>query len=231
MSKSVSRSIICEECKLPRRTTHWSDVCEGCLSNLPKVRCPRCSRLVSKLQVDAPFCRRCAGKYSNLESVCETCGVADYPLISDPSHCRTCHRKAHHKLWLKSMRQNIACNVCGLTKPAEKKTETVCGTCYQKRRGVWVKCTFSGCARLTNYGRSQLCKRHYEDRRAPKALEKYVRNYRSPFPQNERYFAALVAKLKLDSCNAAETTIRARDLWRYQALGEYLKSCELPVVS
>lgn len=228
MSKSVRRSIICEECKLPRRTTHWSDVCEGCLSDLPKVRCPACSRLVSKLQVDAPFCRRCAGKYSNLKTVCETCGVADYPLISDPSHCRKCHRKAHHKLWLKSMRQNIVCNVCGLTKPAEKKTERICGTCYEKRRGVWVKCTFSGCSRVTNYRSSQLCKRHYEERRAPKALEKYVRNYRSPFPQNDRYFSALAAKLRFDSCNAAETTIRTRDLWRYRAIGEYLKNCELP---
>jgi len=228
VSKSARRSIICEECKLPRRTRHWSDVCEDCLRNLPKVQCPACSRLVSKLQVDAPFCRRCAGKYSNLKSVCETCGVAGYFLISDPSHCRKCHRKAHHKLWLKSMRQSIVCNVCGLTKPAEKKTERICGTCYEKRRGVWVKCTFIGCARVTNYRSSQLCKRHYEERRAPEALEKYVRNYSSPFPQNERYFAALAAKLRFDSCNAAETTIRERELWRYRAIGEYLKKCELP---
>jgi len=228
VSKSVSRSIMCEECKLPRRTSHWSDVCEGCLSNLPKVRCPACSRLLSKLQVDAPFCRRCAGKYSNLKSVCETCGVADYPFINDLSHCRKCHRKARHKLWLKSMHHDIVCNVCGLTKPSYKKTERICGPCYEKRRGVWMKCKFSGCSRLTNYRSSQLCKRHYEERRAPKALEKYVRTYCSPFPQNDRYFAALAAKWKRDSCNAAETTIRERDFWRYRAFGEYLKSCELP---
>lgn len=230
MSKKVSRSIICEECKLPRRTSHWSDVCEGCLNKLPKVRCPACSRLLSKLQVDAPFCRRCAGKYSNFKSVCETCGVADYPFIKDLSHCRKCHRKARHKLWLKSMHHDIICNVCGLTKPSYKKTERICGPCYEKRRGVWMKCKFSGCSRLTNYGSSQLCKRHYEERRAPKALEKYVRTYCSPFPQNDRYFAALAAKLKRDSCNAAETTIRARDFWRYRAFGEYLKTCELPVM-
>lgn len=230
MSKSVSRSIICEECKQPRRTRHWSDVCGGCLSNRPKVRCPACSRLLSKLQVDAPFCRRCAGKYSNLKIVCETCGVADYPFINDLSHCRKCHRKARHKLWLKSMHHAIVCNVCGLTKPSYKKTERICGTCYEKRRGVWVKCTFSGCARVTNYRSSQLCKHHYQDRCAPKALAKYVRTYRSPFPQNERYFAALAAKLKLDGCNVTETTIRAKDLWRYQALGEYLKCCELPEI-
>ena len=126
------------------------------------------------------------------------------------------------------MRQNIVCNVCGLTKPSYKKTESICGPCYEKRRGVWVKCTFTGCARVTNYGSSQLCKSHYEDRRAPKALEKYIRTYRSPFQQNERYFAALAAQLNLDSCNAAETTIRARDFWRYRAIGEYLKTCELP---
>ncbi len=227
VSKSVSRSIICEECRLPRRTIHWSDVCNGCVSRLPKVRCPACSRLLSKLQVDAPFCRRCAGKYSNLKSVCKTCGVADYPFINDLSHCRRCHRKARHKLWVTSMHHDIVCNLCGLTKPSYKKTERICGPCYEKRRGVWLKCTFTGCARLTNYRSSQLCKRHYEERRAPKALEKYVRNYRSPFPQNDRYFAALAAKLKLDSCNA-ETTIRARDFRRYRALGEYLKICELP---
>jgi hypothetical protein len=59
-------------------------------------------------------------------------------------------------------------------------------------------------------------------------LERYVRNYCSPFPQNDRYFAALAVKLRCDSRNAAETTIRARDLGRYRAIGEYLKNCELP---
>ena len=228
VSKSVGRSIICEECNLPRRTYHWSNVCGGCLSKLPKVRCQACSRLWSKLELNSPFCRRCAPKYSNLKTVCETCGMADYPFLNDPGHCRKCHRKARHKLWLKSMHHDIVCNVCGLTKPSYKKTERICGPCYEKRRGVWVKCIFSGCVRLTNYGSSQLCKRHYEDRRAPKALEKYVRNYRSPFPQNERYFAALTAKLRLNNFNAAETNIRERELARYRAIGEYLKTCELP---
>jgi hypothetical protein len=126
------------------------------------------------------------------------------------------------------MRQNIVCNICGLTKRAEKKTERICGTCREKRRGVWVKCTFIGCARLTNYKSSQLCKWHYENRLAPKALERYVRNYRSPFPQNERYFAALTAKLGFGTFNSAETNIRPVDLLRYRAIGEYFKTCELP---
>jgi len=92
------RSIMCEECKLPRRTKQWFDVCDVCVRNLPKVRCAACARSVVKLQPDSPLCRACAGRLSKLIIVCERCGRADYPFIGDPGLCRKCHRNSLHRL-------------------------------------------------------------------------------------------------------------------------------------
>src|SRR5215208_844589 len=110
------RSIICEKCKLPRRTRQWFDVCDRCVRNLPKVRCAACATSVFKQQPDAPLCRRCAGRLSKLIIVCERCGRADYQFLSDPGLCRTCHRKTIKRIWLKSLPQNIVCCDCGFTK-------------------------------------------------------------------------------------------------------------------
>ena len=43
-------------------------------------------------------------------------------MISDPVHCRNCHRKALHRVWVKTLPRKIVCEICGATKPADKKT-------------------------------------------------------------------------------------------------------------
>src|SRR5687768_15587757 len=100
------RSIICEECKLPRRTKEWFDVCNRCVRNLPKVQCSACAWRVRRLQPDSSFCRRCAGKYSKQMSSCEECKRADYTFLSDPRRCRKCHTKALKMIWVKSLPKN-----------------------------------------------------------------------------------------------------------------------------
>lgn len=224
------RSIICEECKLPRRTKQWFDVCALCVRNLPKVRCGACARRVRRLQPDSSLCRRCAGKYSEPMRSCEECGQADYTFLNDPGLCRKCHRNSLRRVWFKSLPKNIVCGDCGLTKACATRSEMICHACYNKRCTREKKCSFAGCSRVIANKEWQLCRRHNTDRLAPKLLSDYVKGYYSRFPQNVRYFLFLTAKLRVNDSDSFLTTLRGKDLMRYRATGKYLQIYELPEI-
>jgi hypothetical protein len=160
--------------------------------------------------------------------VCKKCGLADYPVISDPGHCRKCHLNARSRRNVKLRLQKFVCCACGLTKTSLPNPEMICKTCYEKRRTSKGRCKVTGCRGSILHKELQLCNYHNQSRRAPKLLSKYIKSYDSPFPQNVRYFVALTAKLRLTNCNIDESSVRVGDLSRYRAIGEYLKSHELP---
>src|SRR5260370_14971400 len=58
-----------------------------------------------------------------------------------------------------------------------------------------VKCTVNGCENRINNKGLQLCKRHDAERVAATLPRRYLENYSSPFPQNERYMAELAASI------------------------------------
>ena len=224
----IRRSIICEECKLPRSSKQWFDVCDVCVRQLPKVGCAACGRKVRRLLPEAPLCLRCAGRLAKQKIVCEKCGLADYPVITDPGHCRRCHLNARSRRNVKLRLRQIICCACGLTKTSLPNAEMICKSCYEKRRTSKGRCTVTGCRGSIRNKKLQLCNYHNHNRRAPKLLSKYIKNYDSPFPQNVGYFLALTAKSKVTNCNVDERKVGVRDLCRYRAVGEYLKSHELP---
>jgi hypothetical protein len=160
-------------------------------------------------------------------SVCEKCGLADYLVISDPGHCRKCHLNAIHRRNVKLRLRKFVCCACGLTKTSLPNAEMICKSCYEKRRTSKGRCTVTGCRgsiSTKNCNSADIT----TDRLAPKLLSKYIKSYDSPFPQNVRYFLALTAKLRLANCNVDERSVPVRDLCKYRAVGEYLKSHELP---
>src|ERR1700754_1028758 len=224
------RSIICEQCKLPRRTQQWFDVCTRCVRNLPKVRCGACPVRVRRLEPDSSLCRRCAGKYAKHMSSCEACGRVDYAFLSDPGLCRKCRRNSLRRIRGKSLPKNIVCGVCGLTKACPSRSEMICYACYKKRLNGDVKCTVAGCSKVIVNKKWQLCWRHNTDRLSPKLLSDYIIGYSSPFPQNVRYFLSLTAKLKASDSDSVLKTMRTKDLKRYRALGRFLKVYELPEI-
>jgi hypothetical protein len=160
--------------------------------------------------------------------VCEKCGRADYAVISYPGHCRKCYLNAVHRKNVKLRLRKFVCCACGLTKTSLPNAEMICKACYEKRRTSKGRCTVTGCRGSILHKKLQLCRNHHADRQAPKRLNKYIKSYDSPFPQNVRYFLALTAKLGLANCDVEERSVRARDLCKYRAVGEYLKSLELP---
>jgi len=226
----ITRSIICEECKFPRKSRQWFDVCNLCVRKLPRVQCAACPTKVRRLQPDSPFCLQCSRRLSKVKIVCEKCGLADYPRISDPGHCRKCYLNAVHRKNVKLRLRKFACCACGLTKTSLPNAEMICKACYEKRRTSQGRCTVTGCRGSILNKKLQLCNYHNQNRRTPKLLSKYIKSYDSPFPQNIRYFLALTAKLKLANCNANERSVRVRDLLKYRAVGEYLQSHELPEI-
>src|ERR1051325_10128859 len=226
----VTRSIICEECKLPRKSRQWFDVCDRCVRKLPKVQCGACARKVRRLQPDSPFCLPCSKRLSKVKIACEKCGLADYPRFSYPGLCGKCYLNAVHRKNLKLRLRKFVCCACGLTKTSLPNAEMICKSCYEKRRTSKGRCTVPGCRGSIYNKKLQLCRNHNADRQAPKRLNKYIKSYDSPFPQNVRYFLALTTKLGLADCNVDDRSVRARDLCKYRAVGEYLQSHELPEI-
>ena len=224
----VTRSIICEECKLPRKSRQWFDVCDLCVRKLPKVQCGGCPTKVRRLQPDSPFCLQCSRRLSKVKIACEKCGLADYPRISYPGHCGKCYLNAVHRKNVKLRLRKFVCCACGLTKTSLPNAEMICKSCYEKRRTSKGRCTATGCRGSIYNKKLRLCRYHNDERFAPKRLDKYIKSYDSPFPQNVRYFLALTTKLGLANCNVDERSVLVRDLLKYRAVGEYLQSHELP---
>ncbi len=220
------RSIVCEECKLPRRTQNWFDVCRGCLPKLTKTPCAECAVLFYRLAPGSSNCRRCAARLSDVKIICESCSVADYSFTRDPLHCRKCHYAARLRSWKKTLPREAVCVVCREMKPTCKKKEMICKICYEKRRNGDVSCTSPGCTNLIGNKRWLLCNYHNMDRLAKNRLNEYAKSYCSPFPQNERYFAILAASGR--RADNGLHTIREMDMRRYRAIGWYLKVYELP---
>jgi len=87
-----------------------------------------------------------------------------------------------------------------------------------------VKCTVNGCENRINNKGLQLCKRHDAERVAATLPRRYLENYSSPFPQNERYMAELAASINWQ----APTTVipweqRLED--HNHKIDEYLQNC------
>src|ERR1043165_2372930 len=153
----ITRSIICEECKFPRKSRQWFDVCNLCVRKLPRVQCAACPTKVRRLQPDSPFCLQCSRRLSKVKIVCEKCGLADYPRISDPGHCRKCYLNAVHRKNVKLRLRKFACCACGLTKTSLPNAEMICKACYEKRRTSQGRCTVTGCRGSILNKKLQLC--------------------------------------------------------------------------
>jgi len=232
MSHPIRRSIICEICHRPRQTQSWFDVCPKCArKHLPKMHCDACKRSKFQLDPNSAICHGCLKKLLKDKITCAACGVTDYPHISDPAHCRNCHRKECRSNRTKSMREKtIVCVSCGKEKPGWKKSEMICYVCYEKRRLCQLKCVFPGCSKQARYKESQLCERHQGDSQAATLLREYVNTYTSPFPQNQRYWAQLVSAIHWEAIDSGRTNIRGMDLRRLRAFASFLEKYELPEV-
>ena len=232
MSHPIRRSIICQKCNRPRQTQSWFDICPKCASqHLPKMQCDACKRSKFQLDPNSAICHGCLKKLLKDKITCAACGVTDYPHISDPAHCRNCHRKECRSNRTKSMREKtIVCVSCGKEKPGWKKSEMICYVCYEKRRLGQLKCVFPGCSKQARYKESQLCERHQGDSQAATLLREYVNTYTSPFPQNQRYWAQLVSAIDWEAIDSGLTNIRGIDLRRLRAFASFLEKYELPEV-
>lgn len=232
MSHPIRRSIICQICNRARQTQSWFDVCPKCARNhLPRMHCDACNQSRFQLQPDSAICHGCLKTLVREKITCAACGVIDYPYISDPAHCRNCHRNEYRRNWRKSVREKtIVCISCGKEKPGWKKGERICYVCDERRRLGDAKCVYPGCDKQIDRKESQRCELHHDDRQAVTALREFVNTYKSPFPQNQRYWAQLVSAIDWEGVDSGLTNIRGRDFRRLRAFASFLETYELPEV-
>ena len=232
MSHPISRSIICQICHRARQTQSWFDICPKCArKHLPRMHCDACNHSRFQLQTDSAICHGCLKTLRKEKITCAACGLTDYPYISDPAHCRKCHRKEYGRKWSKAVREKtIVCISCGKEKPGWKKKEMICYVCDEKRRLGHIKCGYPGCNKRAKYKEAQLCERHQGDSQAATLLREYVNTYKSPFPQNQRYWAQLVSAIDWEAVDNGLTNIEGRDFSRFRAFASFLETYELPDV-
>ena len=230
MAHPVKRSISCQICKRRRQTQSWFDICPKCARNLPKMRCDACNKQRFRIQTDSPICHGCSNKVSKEKIPCVACSRIDYAFISDPLHCRKCHKKEAQRNWLKSLRQKIICVSCGKEKLRWKKSEMICCVCNNKRRIGDVKCMLPTCNKRMRNKRTQLCAKHHDDVRASKSLREYLETFTSPFQQNQHYMAQLASAIDWEAVANGVVTIRDWDCKRMRAFGRFLQTYELPEV-
>jgi hypothetical protein len=195
------------------------------------MHCDACNKSKFQLQPDSAICHGCLKTLLKEKITCAACGLTDYPYISDPSHCRNCHRKEYGRNWSKAVREKtIVCISCGKEKPGWKKKEMICCVCDEKRRLGHIKCGYPGCNKRAKYKEAQLCERHQGDSQAATLLREYVNTYKSPFPQNQRYWAQLVSAIDWEAVDTGLTNIRGRVIRRFRAFASFLETYELPEV-
>jgi hypothetical protein len=251
----VIRSIICEVCKLPRRTHYVFDVCKDCARLVKKVPCGACTRLFHQVTPQRLLCCRCTNRVVNEKIVCESCGASDFAVKIDPTQCRRCHKNSVNRKWESDLPDNVICVGCGLAKKTCRKNEMICRTCDIKRRSAGHKCSMDGCSKPVHYKKSLLCEWHNRLRLRTNrgitcviehckklALKKSLcgHHYVDQLAKGtlRKYVQEYTAPFPQNTIYFADlasrinwsTPLTAHDLRRVRAIGEFLKVNQLPEV-
>lgn len=249
------RSIICEVCKLPRRSSYGFDICKRCTRLVKRVRCSACPSLFCQPGPERLLCFQCTNLLTGERIVCESCGVSDFSLKVDPKQCRRCHTNSMSRKCKATLPKNVICVDCGLTKNTCRKNEMICRSCYVKRRHGDQKCSTNGCTRPVQHKKLLLCEWHNRLRRrttrgitcvvelCTKLAHKKslcsnhyndqlakgtLRKYVQEYSSSFRQNATYFVDLASRINWLAPIT--AHDLRRFRTIGEFLKVNQLPEV-
>ena len=251
----VIRSIICEVCKLARRTHYAFDVCKDCARLLKKVRCGACTRVFHQVTPQRLLCCQCTNRVVNKKIVCESCGANDFALKIDPTQCRRCHKNSVDRKWESALPDNVICVGCGLAKKTCRKKEMICRSCDIKRRSAGHKCSMDGCTKPVHYKKLLLCEWHNRLRLRTNRGIKCIIEHCKKLAHNKslcshhhneqrakgtlrKYVQEYTAPFPQNTHYFADLASRinwlapitAHDLRRFRAIGEFLKVKELPEV-
>lgn len=154
------RSIICEACRLPRRSRHSFDICKSCADESKKARCGACTRLFPAFRPGNLLCSLCTRTFCPTKIICDSCGTPDFAPNVDPKHCRRCHKNSLSRKWESALPRNITCVSCGSISASCRKNEMICRSCDVKLRYGEHQCSMAGCERPVRYKKLLLCERH-----------------------------------------------------------------------
>lgn len=249
------RSIICEVCKLPRRSSYGFDICKRCTRLVKKVRCSACPSLFCQLGPERLLCFQCANLLTGERIVCESCGVSDFALKVDPTQCRRCHKNSMCRKWESALPDNVICVGCGVAKRTCRKSEMICRSCDIKRRSAGHKCSMDGCTKPVHYKKLLLCEWHNRLRLRTNRGIKCVIEHCNQLAHKKalcshhyldqlakgtlrKYVQEYTAPFPQNAIYFADLASRinwsapltAHDLRRFRTIGEFLKVNQLPEV-
>ena len=249
------RSIICEVCKLPRKTERGFDVCRECTRFLKKISCSTCARMFHQVWPDRYRCSECTKLLTSEKIVCESCGASDFALKIDPTQCRRCHKKSVDRKWESALPDNVICVGCGVAKKTCRKNEMICRSCDTKRRSGGHRCSMGGCTKPVHYKKLLLCEWHNRLRlrtnRGIKCVIEHCKQLAHKKSLCSHHYLDQLAKGSLKKYVQEYTSpfpqnatyfadlasrlnwlapITAHDLRRFRAIGEFLQVNQLPEV-
>ena len=249
------RSIICEVCKLPRRSSYGFDICKRCTRLVKRVRCSACPSLFCQPGPERLLCFQCTNLLTGERIVCESCGVSDFSLKVDPKQCRRCHMNWMSRKCKAALPKNVICVDCGLAKNTWRKNKMICRSCDTKRRSAGHRCSMDGCSKPVHYKKLLLCEWHNKLRLRTNRGIKCVIDHCNQLAHKKalcshhyldqlakgtlrKYVQEYTAPFPQNAIYFADLASRinwsapitAHDLRRFRTIGEFLKVKQLPEV-
>jgi hypothetical protein len=216
---NVSRTIICLRCSNERRTQFPYDLCPKCYAENEKLPCKGCGKKRFHVEELARLCVWCSRRATRQPITCVECHQHSKEYVIKDKLCLTCAKRKRAK----RLKSKGACADCGRERIIKKiGDKQLCHGCDLKRRGGISLCQGRcGKERVIANLKHYLCRYCYEDKIAPKVLEKYLKNYESPFEHSKYYFHLVVAEVDVKAADKKTNQC-------YRAWGEFLKKNNLP---
>jgi len=237
MRKSVlSARSICGDCS--REERNGRRPCARCnevkvIRDKARQLCERCSKqerwqkkqvavqcsVCGKMRISALFsraiCQACLKEEKNGRNICAGCKEL-MPICNQAAQlCMRCYSK----LGRRKKQARVTCSVCAQLRVSALIERPICIACLMAERNGCKTCAKCNKLKVIYHKGKQLCKHCQLDELAPKALQKYLSEFTSPYPYNERLFHILANTIDWSA-------VDGNTLQQYKVFGRFLQTYE-----
>ncbi len=191
-------------------------ICRTCYEQEPIGECHRCGHRRRGVTDDQQLCYRCREIVARPIESCHRCGRTRPIYNATTKLCHQCDnhlRQQPKHQWLQDRRP---CSVCNEVRPSVVLSRDICMRCYLLEKNGLGICMSCSQEKAIFNKRHQLCKRCYEERRAPVDFQRYVTDYTTAYPYNKVLFDLFLSTIDRER-------VDCRILRQTQAFGKFLQ--------
>lgn len=186
---TYGRRITCEVCGLLRYTNKRNrDICLECYRREGSVKCKRCQRMKHLVAQATGLCPRCTEIVSRRVDRCSRCDEVTSIYNSEELLCLKCHQAVERITRRKANAVEVRCSGCGKRCISMQARRSICHLCMKRETNGEGICSTCGKTKVIHNKSKHLCMTCYQNSIAPKALQRYVSSFTSPFPYNKELF-------------------------------------------